>query len=401
MVRFVSCASSIVLACALLTACSEGSPAGSPDTAAAPDAAVAPDASGTSETATPTRVKSIVVTPAAAQIRVSETTHFIATALDGDGKALPEVTFAWTSSDPSIATVDGGGTVTGVGPGTAGIQASAEGITGSATVRVDLAGQKTYSLSVATQGSGSVESSPAGIQCPTTCVASYTEGTQVTLTAKPAAGWRFGSWSGACTGSGACAVTLSAPRSVGATFQSLGWDPSVGPADCQTAWANGKGLSPCDKVPDNYVVVHKSTRNLALCKAGANVTNFRVGLGFAPIGDKEKQGDGKTPEGVFYFPRLVPSSSYYKAFLISYPDKDDAVRGLTAGLITQAEKTQIDSAQNACLEPPDSTGLGGLVELHGNGGSQDWTWGCVAVEDSEIDQLWGVLGVGDTIVILP
>ena len=67
----------------------------------------------------------------------------------------------------------------------------------------------------------------------------------------------------------------------------------------------------------------------------------------------------------------------------------------------QMQKNQIDSAQNACLEPPQSTGLGGLIELHGNGGSSDWTWGCVAVEDNQIDQLWAVLGVNDTIVVLP
>lgn len=153
--------------------------------------------------------------------------------------------------------------------------------------------------------------------------------------------------------------------------------------------------------PDNYVVVRKSKRNLAVCKAGANVDNFQVGLGFGPVGDKVQQGDGKTPEGVFYIPRVVPDSTYYKAFLLSYPDKDDGARGLSMGIITQAEKDQIDSAQDACLEPPQSTKLGGAVELHGNGGSQDWTAGCIAVEDKQIDQLWGVLGVGDTIVVLP
>jgi murein L,D-transpeptidase YafK len=181
--------------------------------------------------------------------------------------------------------------------------------------------------------------------------------------------------------------------------------PDAGPdaamTDCGIAWAGGKGLSRCDATPDNYIVVRKSKRNLDLCAKGATVSSFHVGLGFAPVGDKEKQGDGKTPEGAFYIPRLVPDSSYYKAFLVSYPDKDDAARGLAAGLISADETSQIDAAQDACLEPPQETGLGGLIELHGNGGSQDWTHGCIAVEDKEIDQLWGSLGVGDTIIILP
>jgi hypothetical protein len=184
--------------------------------------------------------------------------------------------------------------------------------------------------------------------------------------------------------------------------QDTGWNASVGAPDCALAWGSGgSGLSPCDSTKDDYIVVRKSARNLALCSYGSLVTNFHMGLGFAPVGDKEKQGDGKTPEGVFYIPRLVPNSKFYKAFLISYPDKADAVRGLSAGLITQAQKTAIDQAQDGCTEPPQSTNLGGYLEVHGNGGKVDWTLGCVAVEDHEMDVLWGTIGVRDTVVIYP
>jgi hypothetical protein len=177
------------------------------------------------------------------------------------------------------------------------------------------------------------------------------------------------------------------------------WDPSVGVGDCADAWS--AGLSGCDTVPDNYVVVNKTNRNLALCDSGNHVLNFNIGLGFAPLGDKNQEGDGKTPNGVFYIPRLVPQSSYYKAFLLSYPDTADAARGLSDSLISQAQHDEIVAAQNGCTEPPQFTPLGGLIEIHGNGGGQDWTFGCIAVEDSEVDQLWNVLGVGDTIVVLP
>jgi hypothetical protein len=177
------------------------------------------------------------------------------------------------------------------------------------------------------------------------------------------------------------------------------WDSSSGASDCATAWK--AGLSPCDKDPNHYVVVRKSARNMALCKKGALVANFNVGLGFAPTGDKEWQGDGKTPEGVFYIPQVLPNSSYYKAFLISYPDVVDAERGVAAGKISASQKSAIETAQASCKAPPQTTALGGYVEVHGHGGGQDWTWGCVAVENSEIDQMWSVLGVGDTIVILP
>lgn len=77
----------------------------------------------------------------------------------------------------------------------------------------------TYALTVAVTGSGTVSSSPAGINCGTDCTETYTSGTSVTLTATPATGYTFSGWSGAgCTGTGACTVSMSAARSVSATF---------------------------------------------------------------------------------------------------------------------------------------------------------------------------------------
>ncbi len=73
-------------------------------------------------------------------------------------------------------------------------------------------------LSVALSGSGTVTSAPAGINCGADCSEAYASGTVVTLTATPAATWSFGGWSGGCTGSGPCSVTMSAARSVSAAF---------------------------------------------------------------------------------------------------------------------------------------------------------------------------------------
>jgi murein L,D-transpeptidase YafK len=176
----------------------------------------------------------------------------------------------------------------------------------------------------------------------------------------------------------------------------------VGASDCMVAWGTaGSGLSPCDTVKDDYIVVHKSARNLALCNSGTLVANYQAGLGFAPTGDKVQEGDGKTPEGVFYAANLLPNSSYYKAFLLSYPDSADAARGLSSGLITQAQKTAIDTAQANCTIPPQTTQLGSYVEVHGRGGTSDWTLGCVAIADTGIDALWAAIELNDTIVVLP
>lgn len=177
------------------------------------------------------------------------------------------------------------------------------------------------------------------------------------------------------------------------------WDSSVGAAACADAW--GAGLSPCDVTPDDYVVVSKGARNLALCEDGSLVQNWNIGLGFTPIGDKGQEGDGRTPEGTFYVPRLVPNSQFYKAFLLSYPDPADAAAGYAAGLISLSQKNAIDAAHDNCTEPPQQTPLGGLIEIHGGGGGEDWTFGCIAIDDSGIDTLWSVIGVGETIIVTP
>ena len=73
-------------------------------------------------------------------------------------------------------------------------------------------------LTVSVTGSGTVASSPSGINCPSTCSAGFASGTPVTLTATPASGWGFSGWGGACSGSAGCTVTMNSPQSVSATF---------------------------------------------------------------------------------------------------------------------------------------------------------------------------------------
>ena len=262
----------------------------------------------------------------------------------------------------------------------------------------------TVALTISVEGTGRVVSQPAGVDCPGKCTMKVAPGTSVALAATAAEGWRLDAWRGACSGSGGCTVVVAADSSVTSALSLVDarWDPAVGAADCTAAWGNGGDkLSPCDTVKDDYVVVHKSTRNVALCKSGKLVKNLRAGLGSKPVGDKVKQGDGRTPEGVFYVPRLVPNSSFYKAFLISYPSIDAASRGFAGGLISSSVRSQIQSAHSACVEPPQDTALGGDIELIGNGSSEDWTAGHVALEDKDIDVLWASIGVGDSIVILP
>jgi hypothetical protein len=178
------------------------------------------------------------------------------------------------------------------------------------------------------------------------------------------------------------------------------WDASVGSSDCATWWGD---LSPCDSTPDQYIVVNKGARNIALCSHGDNVANYHGALGFSAMGDKNQEGDGKTPEGVFYVARLINPSQYHRAFRISYPDAADAARGVATGLINTSERNAIVAAQNACNEPPQNTELGSLIELHGESrtGASDWTWGCIATENANVDTMWATIGLRDTIVVVP
>ena len=153
------------------------------------------------------------------------------------------------------------------------------------------------------------------------------------------------------------------------------------------------------------LVVHKAARRMEVVSPrgdeGAVVRAWRIGLGFTPEGDKQRQGDGKTPEGSFRVTRKIPKSQYYKAFLISYPEVEDAERGRESGLVSEATADSIRSAHAKGGAPNAYTALGGLIEIHGLGGGSDWTLGCVAADNVVIDELWPHVRVGTKVRILP
>ena len=107
-------------------------------------------------------------------------------------------------------------------------------------------------LSVTVSGSGTVTSSPTGISCPSTCSASYAQGTQVTLTPAPADGWGFNGWSGACSGFDNCVVTMSAAQSVTATFAQSQYTLNVSIAGNGTVTSSPTGISCPSACTNNY-----------------------------------------------------------------------------------------------------------------------------------------------------
>jgi len=149
-----------------------------------------------------------------------------------------------------------------------------------------------------------------------------------------------------------------------------------------------------------WVHIDKSDHQLVLYSGDTPIKRYRAGFG-DPAGDKVQQGDRKTPEGTFRVVTRNPRSRFHLFLGLSYPSAEDAARGLEAGLVSTREAARIREADEAKRQPPWDTTLGGAIGIHGEGGSSDWTLGCIAVENNEIEELWGVLPMGSKVVVVP
>ena len=149
------------------------------------------------------------------------------------------------------------------------------------------------------------------------------------------------------------------------------------------------------------IVVYKHDRKLEFYSDQTIIRTYRVGLGFSPVADKVKEGDGATPEGEFYVFVKNDKSAYYLSLGVSYPNVEDAERGLRSKLITKKQYDAIVEANRKKTAPPQYTKLGGLIYIHGNGASSDWTWGCVALENAEMKELFDAVPIGTPVTIKP
>ncbi len=147
------------------------------------------------------------------------------------------------------------------------------------------------------------------------------------------------------------------------------------------------------------LLIHKEKRSLTYTD-GTVSRDFPIALGFTPTGAKEKQGDGKTPEGVYYIMNKNPKSSFYLSLGISYPNVDDAKAGLRARLISKTQYAAIEKAIRLGRIPPQGTPLGGAIYIHGGGTQSDWTWGCIALSNEDVTFLYQHVKVGDKVTIL-
>jgi murein L,D-transpeptidase YafK len=148
--------------------------------------------------------------------------------------------------------------------------------------------------------------------------------------------------------------------------------------------------------PDVRIVVEKQSRTLTLYSGSHALAHYRVGLGFDPVGGKLREGDGRTPEGELTIVTRNEKSRFRKFLGLSYPRPADVNSSLTP---QEVEAIKLAFADR--VKPPWDTPLGGAVGIHGHGSRRDWTAGCVAVDDSEIDVLWEAAPLGTPVTIRP
>lgn len=135
-----------------------------------------------------------------------------------------------------------------------------------------------------------------------------------------------------------------------------------------------------------HVVLNKADRRLYLLHHASLLEGYDVGLGFAPVGHKQFEGDGRTPEGSYLIDRRNPNSDYHLSIGISYPNREDVERARAMG------------------KSP-----GGDIFIHGqeNGSGRrrkkvgDWTYGCIAVSNKEMEQIYAMVRNGTPITIHP
>ncbi len=159
------------------------------------------------------------------------------------------------------------------------------------------------------------------------------------------------------------------------------------------------------------IVVQKSKNVLTLYKGMTPVKSYWAvfGKGYN-AGDKRERGDKRTPEGEFYICSLNHSERFYKFMGISYPGISQAKTGLQRGVITESEYREIERAIQERRQPPWDTELGGAVGIHGRlldaaikrtPNLLNWTDGCIALDNADVDEIFSVVSIGTPVTILP
>ena len=149
------------------------------------------------------------------------------------------------------------------------------------------------------------------------------------------------------------------------------------------------------------VIIRKGEHRLYLYDGDAVVLSAPVALGSVPAGAKTREGDGKTPEGTYFICLSKPDGKYGRSLGLSYPNTADAHAALTAKTIGEDTFRAITNADTQRRRPPWGTSLGGEIYIHEGGADRDWTQGCIALNEEDMDVLYPVHAQITSVEILP
>lgn len=148
--------------------------------------------------------------------------------------------------------------------------------------------------------------------------------------------------------------------------------------DETVAWSRSTG--------GTAIIVLKENHRVDLYDNGRIVRSYRADMGYRSVNDKTRSGDAATPEGRYRVTAKKNASTYYRALALNYPNDED-----------RAEFARLRRAGKI----PRGAGMGGWIEIHGDGGrGKDWTRGCVALSNRDIDDLFPRVGVGTPVTIV-
>ena len=156
-----------------------------------------------------------------------------------------------------------------------------------------------------------------------------------------------------------------------------------------TALTSAQIQSIRQNTPIDIIHVYKNQRYLVLQHQNKIIRRYPIRLGFSPIGHKIKEGDGKTPEGRYVIDWRNRQSSFYKSLHVSYPNAKDQQNAQQLGVSTGGDIMIHGSATTKQIQT--------LPNLMSYLPQKDWTWGCIAVRNIDMDEIWQLVN-NDTVI---
>jgi murein L,D-transpeptidase YafK len=153
-------------------------------------------------------------------------------------------------------------------------------------------------------------------------------------------------------------------------------------------WTHGDPFSLPPGTRADRILVEKAARRLTLFDGLTPLKQYAIALGRSPVGPKQREGDGRTPEGTYFIDRRKSNSAFHRALHVSYPSVADTTKAAGVGFSPGGD-IMIHGLRN---------GLGWLGAIHR---SADWTAGCIAVTNAQIEEIWQAVPNGVPIEIRP